>query len=83
MRIKVKTGGLLGQHLPEGSERNRAELDIEEGSSPIDVMRRLGMPEEDTYMIILNEEIVPTAQRPETVLKENDELGIFPPLKGG
>ena len=64
MRIKVKTGGLLGQHLPEGSERNRAELDIEEGSSPVDVMRRLGMPEEDTYMIILNEEIVPTAQRP-------------------
>ena len=83
MRIKVKTGGLLGQHLPEGSERNRAELDIDEGSGPLDVMRLLGMPEEDSYMIILNEEIVPTAQRPETVLRENDELGIFPPLKGG
>ncbi|MGI9414070.1 MAG: MoaD/ThiS family protein [Hyphomicrobiales bacterium] len=83
MRITVKTGGLLGQHLPEGSERNRAELDIEEGSGPIDVMRLLGMPEEDTYMIILNDAIVPTAERPATVLSEKDELGIFPPLKGG
>ena len=83
MRITVKTAGLLGQHLPPGSERNRAVLDIAEDASPIDVMRLLGMPEEDSYLIMLNEEVVPTAKRPETKLSENDELGIFPPLKGG
>ena len=83
MRITVKTGGLLGEHLPEGSSGNRAELDVAEGSGPLDVMRLLGMPEDEPYLIILNETVVPTAERPTTRLCENDELGIFPPLKGG
>ena len=83
MRIKVKTGGLLGEYLPAGSAPNRAEIDVEDGSGPLDVMRVLGMPDDQPYLIILNQAVVPTAERPTTKLTENDELGIFPPLKGG
>ena len=39
MRITVKTGGLLGEHLPEGSSGNQAEIEVEEGCGPLDVMR--------------------------------------------
>lgn len=83
MRITVKTGGLLGQHLPEGSAGNQAELEIDEGFGPLDVMRLLKMPEDAPYLIILNDAVVPTAERPDTKLSEHDVLGIFPPLKGG
>jgi len=83
MRITVKTAGLLGRYLPVGSRANLAELDIAEGATPIDVMRTLGMPEDRTYLVVLNGENLPKAQRPNTQLSEDDELAIMPPLKGG
>ena len=83
MRITVKTGGVLGQYLPSGSEPNRAELDIEEGATPGDVMAKLGFPAERTYMVILNGTVVPKAERGTRVLADDDELSVLPPLKGG
>ncbi len=83
MRITVKTGGLLGEYLPEGSSGNQAELDVEEGAGPLDVISQLGMPADQPFLIILNGAVVPTAARSTAKLSENDELGIFPPLKGG
>ncbi len=46
-------------------------------------MRTLGMPEDRTYLVVLNGENLPKAQRPNTQLSEDDELAIMPPLKGG
>jgi sulfur carrier protein ThiS len=83
MRIQFKTAGLLHRYLPPGSARNEAELDLDEGATPLDVMRLLGFPEERRYLVILNGVSVPAAERDETRLAENDRLGIFPPLKGG
>lgn len=83
MRIKVKTGGLLGEHLPEGSSGNQAEIEVEDGAGPLDVIGQLGMPADQPFLIILNDAVVPTAMRAATKLSDNDELGIFPPLKGG
>lgn len=83
MRITVKTGGLLGEHLPQGSSGNQAEIEVDAGSGPLDVMSQLNMPEDAPYLIILNDAVVPSAERAATRLCENDVLGIFPPLKGG
>ncbi len=83
MRITVRTGGLLGQYLPAGSERNQADLEIEEGTTPFDVMTLLGMPGDRTYMVVLNGAAISKAARAERRLAENDNLAILPPLKGG
>ncbi len=83
MRITVKTGGILGRYLPPGGARNQAHLDVEEGATPIDVMKRLGLPETRTYLVVLNGTLVPKAERERRPLAENDELSILPPLKGG
>ena len=83
MRITVRTGGLLGQYLPAGSEGNQADLEIEEGTTPLDVMTLLGMPEDRTYMVVLNGAAISKAARAERRLAENDNLAILPPLKGG
>ena len=83
MRITVRTGGLLSQYLPAGSGRNQANLELEEGATPFDVMRRLGLPETRTYLVVLNGTALPKAERTRRPLAENDELAILPPLKGG
>ena len=83
MRIQFKTGGLFVEHLPAGSTGNTAELQVPEGATPMDVMRQLGMPADENYLVSLNGEVVVISERDTRVLAENDHLAIMPPLKGG
>jgi thiamine biosynthesis protein ThiS len=83
LRISVKTNSVLAQYLPPGSARDRAQLEVAEGTTPFDVMRKLGFPETRTYLVIVNDDLVPKAERTRRALAENDELAILPPLKGG
>lgn len=82
MKIRVRTAGLLGQYLPKGSEPNRAEIEVADGASPLDVMAQLGFPE-GAYLVSVNGSAVPIAMRPSTVLQEGDDLALMPALKGG
>lgn len=83
MHIVLRTAGLLGRYLPPGSTGNEARIEVASGATPIDVMRSLDLPQEDSYLVMLNGQVVPTPERPATRLSDGDELGIFPPLKGG
>ena len=83
MKITVRTAGLLGKHLPPGSDKNQAELEIDEGATAIDVMTRLGFPLDQSYLVSLNGTALPKAERGVRTLAENDNLAIMPPLKGG
>ena len=42
MKIQFKTGGMLVEHLPEGTPGDEIELDVPVGSTPLSVMQRLG-----------------------------------------
>lgn len=81
--IEVRTTGLLGEYLPEGSEENRAEIEVAEGATPADVMKQLGMPVEDNYLVSLNDTVVPRSERATRTLSENDTLAIMSPIKAG
>ncbi len=83
MKIQFKTGGLFVEHLPAGSRGNTAELEVSEAATPMDVMRQLGMPSDENYLVSLNGEVVVISERDTRVLAENDHLAIMPPLKGG
>ncbi len=83
MRIAVKTGGLLGKYLPEGSARNSAELEVAEGASVGDVIAQLAMPPAGGYLVIHNGVAVPKGARAACRLSAGDALAIMPPLKGG
>ena len=83
MKIRVKTAGLLGSYLPPGNERNRAVLRVPPGATPLDVMRQLGMPLGNPYLVSLNGSVVRLAERGSRTLNEDDQLAIMPPLKGG
>ncbi len=83
MRIQFKTGGLFVEHLPAGCTGNTAELEVPEGATPTAVMRQLGMPMDENYLVSLNGEVVVVSERDSRVLAENDHLAVMPPLKGG
>ncbi len=83
MKLAVRTGGLLGKYLPEGSARNSAEIDLPEGTTAAGAIARLGMPPAGSYLVIHNGTAVPKAARAACTLADGDELAIMPPLKGG
>jgi len=83
MRIKVRTAGNLGRYLPSGSAPNKASLDVAEGATPADVIAQLGLPEDGSYLVVLNGKGVAKAERGARRLAENDDLAIMPPLRGG
>ena len=82
VKINVKTGGLLGKYLPPGGKRNQAELEVSEDATPVDVIKKLGMPDTN-YLVAINGEVVPVSARAGRTLSANDQLSIMPPLRGG
>ncbi len=83
MNIRVRTAGLLGKYLPPGSAGNAADIDVVDGATPTDVIAQLGMPTDASYLVTLNGESLPRAERAHRALAANDDLAIMPPLKGG
>ena len=83
MKIQFKTGGLFVEHLPAGSSGATAELEVPDGATPADVIRQLGMPVDENYLVSLNGEVVVSSERDTRVLAGNDHLAVMPPLKGG
>ena len=83
MKIHFKTSSIFEDILPKGSTDDEAMIEFDDGFTPVDVMKQLGLPLDEFYLVILNDAVVPKAQRETTVLSDGDVLGIFPPLKGG
>ncbi len=83
MRITVKTAGLLGRYLPPGSGGDSAELEVDAGTTALDVMKRLRLPLERTYLVVLNGTALPKRERGRRPLEADDVLAIMPPLRGG
>lgn len=83
MNIQFKTGGEFIEHLPAGATGNTVALQVPDGATPVDVMRQLGMPTDENYLVSLNGEVVVRSERATRTLSEDDLLAIMPPLKGG
>ena len=83
MKITVKATGRLVRFLPAGASGKTADLEVADSATPNDVIRQLGMPEDGSYLVVLNGTSVPKAERASRTLAENDNLAIMPPLTGG
>ena len=82
MKIQVKTTGILDDYLPP-KLGNPAQIDVNENVTPMDVVRRLGMPANDKYLIAVNGDVVPQREHAVLKLSAHDTVAIMPPLKGG
>lgn len=81
MEVDLKLFTTLRKKLPPGSSKDgQARLTVEDGTTILDVIHRLDIPEELAHMVLLNgEQTHDLAQ----VLADGDGLSIFPPVAGG
>ncbi len=74
MKIKVKLFATL--RIDRFSER---VFEVEPGSTVSEVISVLGLPSQQVSIIFVNGRHA----KPDMVLKEGDELSMFPPIGGG
>ena len=79
MKVQVELYATLNKFLPPGAEGRKATLELPDGSTIADLLKRLQIPPEMTALLMVNG----THQPPETALKDGETLAIFPPLAGG
>lgn len=79
MTVRVKLHAILRKFLPAGSQDNTAVIDVPEGATVADVIARLGIPDKHAGMLVSGDDYL----EPTTLLRDGQELSIFPPLAGG
>ncbi len=83
MQVNVKLFGALRQYLPAGSGFNSCQLTTTERPLLDEVLAMLPIPDSKAYLVILNDEKINRQEYTSTQLRENDELVLLPPIKGG
>jgi molybdopterin converting factor small subunit len=79
VRIEVRLFATLVPYLPPDSRDGAALLELPEGSTVRDVVRRLGIPPDFERVTLLNG----GDSAPDAPLHSGDVLSVFPPLAGG
>jgi sulfur-carrier protein len=83
MKLTIKLFALLGQYLPAGADDNTAEIDVADGATASDVIRRLNLPREYCHLVLINGLYLPPGERDTRPLHPGDALAIWPPVAGG
>ncbi|MCW8882026.1 MAG: MoaD/ThiS family protein [Sedimenticola sp.] len=82
MKINFKLYASLGQYLPANAQNHQISLDVNEGATPIQLLRQQGVPEAEVHLVLVNGVFIPPSQR-ENPLIEGDELAVWPAVAGG
>ena len=83
MDISVTLFGGLRHFLPAGSSFNKCKIDIDEGSTLAVLLQKIPVPSDKPYMVILNDEKVASDKFGEITIRDEDEVVLLPPIKGG
>lgn len=83
MKIVLKLFASLGPYLPVGSKANMTEVDVEEGSTPEDVLSQFDVPAEKVHLVMVNGVYVYPSERNSLALTSGDALAVWPPVAGG
>lgn len=79
MKIRVKLIATYLVHLPPGTQGNTAEMDAPEGATIGDVLGPLGIPLDDTSVLLLNG----LQAEADALLAEGDVVTAFSAIAGG
>ena len=83
MKLTVKTTGLLGKYLPEGSARNKGTVEVAERSTVRQLIDQLGIPENGRCHVTLNGAMLQMEHWDSTVLSATDEIVLMSPISAG
>ncbi len=79
MRVKVRLFASLAATVPGASAGLPLEVELPPGSKVSDLALRLRLPEAEQKLFFVNGR----SEGPDRELKEDDEIGVFPPVGGG
>ena len=80
MKIRVEAADTLFELL---GGRETVDLELIDASTLLDALTALGIGHDAGYLLIVNDAVVPKAQRGGHLLTDGDVLQILPSLKGG
>ena len=83
MRVVFKLFASLTDYLPADRRGNIVELDVAPGSTVGDLITQYRVPEKSAHLVLVNGHYIAPAARNTHVLKDADELAIWPPIAGG
>ena len=84
MRIGLKLFASLVDRLPpEARPSHRVDLEVDAGSTVLDVIRRQGIPEALCAIVLVDGAWVDRRDRATHPLSEGQILAIWPPVAGG
>jgi sulfur carrier protein ThiS len=82
MKLTFKLYASLTEYLPAGSEGYQIVLQVPEGTTPIQLLERHGVPIARIHLVLRNGVFVPPGER-DNALEEGDELAVWPAVAGG
>lgn len=83
MQVTLKLFASLGRYLPADAVRNIATVTIGEGTSVQALLDRYNVPPEHCHLVLLNGVFQAPEVRSEVMMKEGDQLAVWPPVAGG
>ncbi len=76
--MKLYAGGLLNFYTPD--HRSRVEVELLEPTRLSEVLTGFGIPPAEVQLVVVNGELVDLN---ETIVSDQDEVKIYPPVDGG
>ena len=79
MRIEVNLYATFKRYIKSETGANPSVIDVENGVCVKDVIQKLKIPADSVKLIFING----IHAKRDTILKDGDRLGLFPPVGGG
>ena len=70
MNITVKLFASLAKHLPPEAKGNIVRIDVPDGTTPLDVVQRMQVPEKMAHLVVINGVYVAPEDRGRRALQE-------------
>ncbi len=79
----IKLYASLGSYLPNGAQKNTAQVTLPGEATIASTLERLNVPRERCHLVLVNGEFVPPSARANHVIRDGDTLAVWPPVAGG
>ena len=80
MRVEVRLYATFAQYAPTQRAGDPFNVELEDSASLTDLICKLGIPEDDVHLTIVNGRILHDR---ELTLQDSDRVALFPPVGGG
>ncbi|MEZ5479090.1 MAG: MoaD/ThiS family protein [Thiolinea sp.] len=83
MQVRLRMLGDLRRYLPVAGGFNDCELGLPAGATVQQLLERVAVPADKAVLVTHNGTMLAEADYRATVLHAQDEVVLFPPVKGG